>query len=215
MRFLFSMKGFIGEWEAEALMGKLFDYKLNTIKWIGIVTMTIDHIGFFLFPEITLLRIIGRIAFPCFLYSTIEGTERTKNYKQYILRLLLLGLVSIPVTPNSLNVLFLLLLFSLSLKYKQYAFLYALLSFFVEYSIYGFIFGWALYWLKKRSVAQGIFFSFTVQFIMGFSIQFFSLLALPLFISPIEWKLPRLPRYSFYFFYPLHQLVLLFIASLI
>lgn len=126
-------------------MSQPFNHQLNTINWIGIITMTLDHIGYFLFPGVLFLRIIGRIAFPCFLYSTIEGTERTRDYKLYVLRLLLLAILSMPVTPNSVNVLFLLLFFSLSLKYRRYAFIFALLSLFTEYSIYGFLFGWALY----------------------------------------------------------------------
>lgn len=195
-------------------MSQPFNHQLNTIKWIGIITMTLDHIGYFLFPGVLFLRIIGRIAFPCFLYSTIEGTERTRDYKLYVLRLLLLAILSMPVTPNSVNVLFLLLFFSLSLKYRRYAFIFALLSLFAEYSIYGFLFGWALYWLKKKNVGQGILFSFLVQFVMGVSVQAFSLLALPLFIRPINWKLPKLPKYSFYFFYPLHQVALILIAGI-
>lgn len=111
-------------------MSQPFNHQLNTIKWIGIITMTLDHIGYFLFPGVLFLRIIGRIAFPCFLYSTIEGTERTRDYKLYVLRLLLLAILSMPVTPNSVNVLFLLLFFSLSLKYRRYAFIFALLSLF-------------------------------------------------------------------------------------
>lgn len=177
--------------------------------------MTIDHVGYFLFPGALFLRIIGRIAFPCFLYSTIEGTERTRDYKKYAIRLLLLGILSMPVTPNVLNVLFLLLLFSLSIKFKRYVFIFALLSLFVEYNIYGFLFGWALYWLKKKDVRQGVLFSFLTQLLIGFSVQAFSLLALPLFIWPANWKLPKLPRYSFYLFYPLHQLALIWIASII
>lgn len=33
-------------------MKKEFDHKLNTIKWIGIITMLIDHMGYFLFPQL-------------------------------------------------------------------------------------------------------------------------------------------------------------------
>ena len=194
-------------------MTQLFDHKLNTIKWIGIVTMTIDHIGAFIFPGFLFLRIIGRIAFPCFLYSTIEGTERTKDYKKYAIRLFLLGILSMPVTPHSFNVLFLLLLFSLSIKYKRYTLIFALISLFVEYSIYGFLFGWALYWLKNRQVYQGVLFSLVVQLLVGLSVQLYSLLALPLFIKPLDVKLPILPKYSLYFSYPLHQLLLILIAS--
>ncbi|MDN6327635.1 MAG: conjugal transfer protein TraX [Alkalibacterium sp.] len=193
-------------------MKKVFDNKLNTIKWLGIFTMTIDHIGFFLLPELIFLRIIGRIAFPCFLYSTIEGTKKTSHYVHYISRLFLLGLLSIPVTTNAINVLFLLGLFSLSIKYKRFAPIFGLLSVFAEYSIYGFLLGWCIYWLKEYNWKQGTVFFLITQLLTGVSIQFFSLLPLPLFITDKGFNLPKLPRYFFSFYYPLHQLALIIIA---
>ncbi len=190
-------------------MVKQFDDKLNMIKWIGILTMTIDHVGYFLFPGLIWMRMIGRIAFPCFLYSTIEGTERTSHYKKYISRLFLLGALSMPITPNTINVLFLLGLFSLSLKYRKCFFVFLFLSFFAEYSLYGFLFGWAIYWMTREDRLQGIIGSVVIQLMFGFSIQALSLLAVPLFLIKKGIRLPRLPRYFFYWFYPLHQAVLL------
>lgn len=190
-----------------------FNHKLNTIKWIGILTMTIDHVGYFLFPGLIILRMIGRIAFPCFLYAIIEGTEKTSNYKKYISRLLLLGVISMPITPNTINVLFLLALFSLSLKYRSYIWLFAILSIVTEYSIYGFLFGWAIYWLKEKDKLQGVGLSILVQFLYGLSIQFFAILSLPLFLSKLEYKLPKLPKYFFYVYYPAHQLLLIIVVN--
>lgn len=40
----------------------------NALKVIAVITMTIDHVGYFMFPEIRELRIIGRIAYPIFTY---------------------------------------------------------------------------------------------------------------------------------------------------
>ncbi|GEK91729.1 TraX family protein [Alkalibacterium kapii] len=193
-------------------MNKAFDNKLNTIKWIGIVTMTIDHIGFFLFPELLFLRVIGRIAFPCFLYSTIEGTEKTSNYRHYILRLFLLGLLSTPVTANELNVLFLLGLVSLSIKFKKYTPVFGLLSVFVEYSLYGFLLGWGIYWLKEKDAKQGTGLFIIIQLLTGLSVQIYSILSLPILLMKKGLKMPKLPRYFFYFYYPLHQFVLILIA---
>lgn len=194
-------------------MENTFSNKLNFIKWIGIFTMTIDHIGYFLFPELTWMRIIGRIAFPCFLYAIVEGTERTRNYQKYILRLLTLGVLSMVITPNTINVLFLLALFSLSLKYRKYFVLFLFLSYFAEYGIYGFLFGWAIYWMKNHDSAQGIGLSLAVQFIYGVSIQAFSVLSIPLFLIKKPIQLPKLPKYFFYWYYPLHQAVLIMIYA--
>lgn len=190
-------------------MSRPYDDKLNTIKWIGILTMAIDHVGYFLFPGLIWMRMIGRLAFPCFLYSTIEGTERTSNYKKYISRLFILGVVSMPVTPNTINVLFLLGIFSLSLKYRKYFIIFMFLSLVAEYSIYGFLFGWAIYWMTRKDRLQGIAGSLVIQLMFGFSIQALSILAIPFFMMKKGIKLPRLPNYFFYWFYPLHQAVLL------
>lgn len=42
----------------------LYDY----LKIIALVTMLIDHIGYYIFPEYTFLRVIWRIALPIFLF---------------------------------------------------------------------------------------------------------------------------------------------------
>ncbi|MEC6748933.1 TraX family protein [Marinilactibacillus sp. XAAS-LB27] len=193
-------------------MQKTFDYKLNMIKWIGIITMTIDHAGAFLFPQYLWLRLIGRIAFPCFLYSTVEGTLRTRDYKKYITRLLLLGVISMPITPNTINVVFLLAVFSLSIKYQRYFLVFLLLSVPTEYSVYGFLFGWSIYWIKEHNVVQGIVAAGIVQFIIGISLQAYSVLSIPLFLSEKAIKLPRLPKYFFYWYYPLHQVTLILLS---
>jgi len=44
--------------------------------------MTVDHLGFILFPSLIILRIIGRIAFPIFAYMIAEGCRYTKNEKR-------------------------------------------------------------------------------------------------------------------------------------
>ena len=53
------------------------------LKVIGIVSMTIDHIGYFLFPQMTILRIIGRLAYPIFAYMIAEGCRYTRNKVRY------------------------------------------------------------------------------------------------------------------------------------
>ena len=56
-----------------------------TLKMIATVAMLIDHIGAVLFPQIEILRIIGRIAFPIFAYMIAEGCVHTKSKKKYFL----------------------------------------------------------------------------------------------------------------------------------
>ncbi len=56
--------------------------------------MTIDHIGVVLYPELTIFRIIGRLAFPIFCYLLILGVKSTRNIKNYFIRLFIFALIS-------------------------------------------------------------------------------------------------------------------------
>ena len=51
----------------------------TTLKVLACIFMAIDHIGAELFPEVKLLRIIGRLAFPIFAFFIAEGCKYTKN----------------------------------------------------------------------------------------------------------------------------------------
>jgi hypothetical protein len=43
------------------------------IKWIAILTMVIDHLGLFFFPQVIWLRIVGRLSFPLFAWLIANG----------------------------------------------------------------------------------------------------------------------------------------------
>ena len=68
------------------------------LKVIGIVLMTIDHIGYFLFPQMTVLRIIGRLAYPIFAYMIAEGCRYTRNKVRYLCTVLAIAGVCSAVT---------------------------------------------------------------------------------------------------------------------
>ncbi len=69
------------------------------IKYIAIAAMLCDHVGLFLFPDITFLRDIGRIAFPLFAWLIANGAYHTKDIRTYLSRLFLLAIISqIPFT---------------------------------------------------------------------------------------------------------------------
>lgn len=40
----------------------------NQLKLLAMLAMTLDHIGYILLPQVRLLRIAGRLAFPVFAY---------------------------------------------------------------------------------------------------------------------------------------------------
>ena len=59
------------------------------LKCIGIICMTLDHIDQYIISSVNLspLRLIGRMAAPCFLYVTVQGITHTNNRIKYALRL--------------------------------------------------------------------------------------------------------------------------------
>lgn len=64
------------------------------LKVIGIAAMLCDHIGVVFFPELTLLRVIGRIAFPIFAFLLVEGYFHTRSIPKYMSRLLFMAVIS-------------------------------------------------------------------------------------------------------------------------
>ncbi len=65
----------------------------NHLKLIACISMLIDHIGYVLFPDVQLFRIIGRIAMPLFAFFIGEGCLHTRDRKKYFLRLFVLALI--------------------------------------------------------------------------------------------------------------------------
>lgn len=64
---------------------------------IAIILMTIDHIVIVFIGNENILRAIGRPAFPIFAFLLAEGFYKTKNRKNYFVRLLILAIVSEPI----------------------------------------------------------------------------------------------------------------------
>lgn len=66
----------------------------NLLKIIAVVSMLVDHIGAYLFPDILIFRIIGRIAFPIFAYFIAEGWKKTRSKKKYFFMLVIFAVIS-------------------------------------------------------------------------------------------------------------------------
>lgn len=65
----------------------------NMLKIIACITMLIDHMGFILFPEHLIFRIIGRISFPLFAFMIAEGCFYTRNKVKHLLLISTLGIL--------------------------------------------------------------------------------------------------------------------------
>ena len=66
----------------------------DLLKVIAIVTMLIDHTGLLLFPELRIMRTIGRIAFPIFAWLLVQGFIHTSSRKKYGFRFLCFALAA-------------------------------------------------------------------------------------------------------------------------
>ena len=66
------------------------------LKLIALFFMFIDHSGKVLFNNLSEMRILGRIAFPIYVWCMIVGFHRTRSVPRYLLRILLVGLISQP-----------------------------------------------------------------------------------------------------------------------
>lgn len=73
------------------------------LKIIALAFMFCDHAGKMLFPQIPEMRMLGRIAFPIYVWCMIVGFHYTRSVPKYLLRVLLVGLVSQPLYNLALN----------------------------------------------------------------------------------------------------------------
>ena len=67
------------------------------IKTIACILMLIDHIGLFFFPEIEVLRIVGRFAMPFFAYGIARGYFHAKEkgtMKNYLFNMGVFSVIS-------------------------------------------------------------------------------------------------------------------------
>lgn len=212
------------------------ELKLNTntnfIKLIAIITMTIDHIGYVFFPDILIFRIIGRIAFPLFVYSMMIGYFRTKDLSKYIVRLLIIGIISqFPYSllfnvyrPNVMFTLIFTLLYYYTLDKKKWWIMPILvlipfaLNF--EYSLIYLFLVPIFYYFRNNGLLLSISFilfylNYLIYPVDSFSIAtFFTILCLPFILINTDITI-KINKYFFYLYYPIHIIILLIVKYLL
>jgi hypothetical protein len=208
----------------------------SSLKLIACLTMLIDHIGAILYPDISFLRMIGRLSFPIFAFLIVEGFHHTQNIKKYSIRLGIFALVSeipydLAFRGNVLdfyrqNIFFTLFLGLMCLwLYKRYktnnqvvgvlavciiGIISVLLK--TDYSIYGIGMIFAFDFFRDRRIlacgAAGV-----VNFMMGSGIQGLAILAMPIILAYNGKKGINL-KYLFYSFYPVHLIILYILRTI-
>ncbi|WP_455258411.1 TraX family protein [Peptoniphilus asaccharolyticus] len=223
-------------------------FSSSTLKIIAMVCMLIDHVAAGIvnngFYDVTLLgmnsseishimRSIGRIAFPIFLFLLIEGFNRTRDVKKYILRLLIFAFISeIPFNMalrgsvfdiSSQNVYFELFLILAMLyclktfedKFKGFSKIlvrfiiigaFALISEVIkaDYGVYGIVAAAIMYAFSSSREARAL------SIIPAFAFEMFMpavFLASPL-VYFYNGKRGINLKYVFYAFYPLHLILI-------
>lgn len=202
----------------------------NVLKLIALLTMVIDHVGAVLYPNIIVLRMIGRIRFPIFAYLLALGYKSTHDAKKYLKRLLLFGLLSeipyiLAFNSDNLNIFFTLALGLMAIMFfEKKENLYVIIVFcfavfaHVDYGIYGVfvIFFMYVYVYYSKMIGTILFILATFVYSYFNVLQIFAILSIPL-IGLLE-NIPKdidikKYKYVFYAFYPLH-LVLLYLIRL-
>ncbi|NMA02849.1 MAG: hypothetical protein GX923_09865 [Clostridia bacterium] len=198
------------------------------LKIIGLFTMLIDHIGAVFYPQVTLFRIIGRIAFPIFAYQIGVGYKNTKNLRKYLLRLLLVGIISqVPYsllfTTKTLNIFFTLLIGLIAITVYErinpaLGMLFPFLSLFIDfdYGIYGVFTILVLFVFNQRNTmfiaGQGL---LNITYCLWYNsfLQMYSILAVFLILYfKINIRI-NVSKLWFYAFYPVHLIILLLLNS--
>lgn len=185
----------------------------NILKLLAALTMVIDHAGLLLFPQVAVLRWIGRISFPLFAFCVGDGCAYTRKPRAYLLRVLGLGIACQAAfaaeellgggTLRGSQALYLNILFTLSLAIllcTAFLPLFAVVSREKHQRFALFSLGMALYCLTQCSNMPYV---------------WWSLLALP-----ILWAYDGQPgrrgwKWAFYVFYPAHLALLYLISEII
>lgn len=210
-----------------------------TLKLIAIISMTLDHIGYIFVPTdataYLALRGIGRVAFPIFCFLIVEGFHHTKSPVNYLVRLLIFAFLSeIPFDLaffnktfdwNHQNVFFTLAiglacLFCLEeMKIKRWYAVFLLLLFAISYFINcdygtGGVLLICMFYFTGNSKDK-----FWMQFILAGLIFYLfynvaelcGLIAIILIFFYNGKRGYNKAQWLFYFFYPLHLIILHFI----
>ena len=212
-----------------------FDSGRELLKWIAIITMTVDHVGRILYPEFTVLRFIGRLSFPLFAYLLMLGMETTRNIRNYFIRLFVFAFISqvpfflaIDSGPfDSLNIFFTLsagLLFIHFFKRGSMFVVVPMLASLVlpfDYGIYGIAVIGCMYILKEDTVFGVLsLVLLNALFLVPWNPQFLSIAAIPLILlhkngslttrkqTAEQYTIPVWRKYFFYVYYPLHLTIL-------
>lgn len=197
------------------------------IELIAMLTMLVDHIGVVFFPDISLFRIVGRLAFPLYAWGIVQGYFYTRNLKKYRNRLVWLAvLAQIPfmfVVGFKLNVIFTFLLCLVVLRFLESKnmrnFIYGIgialfAHFFSDYGAYAIGLVLIFRYLKGYNIAAThLMLDMFFVFAFGWIMQPFSILATLIILNKDKLKKIKVNRSLYRAFYPAHLSLLVLIRE--
>ena len=206
----------------------------SSLKVIAIVSMTIDHLALYILggddpataPVIYhLMRMVGRLAFPIFAFLLVEGYIHTRDFRRYMMNLLVAAVISdIPWMLlggyDSHNVMFTLLLGLMAVSFIDRFWRNRIVTLTVIILI-----GVLAEWLQTDYSWRGIFlicvlfmfrdkpllaFMFGLPFLMvyGLAGSAAGLMMPMLYSGQRGFATGRVSKYFFYAFYPLHLMAI-------
>jgi len=213
----------------------------NALKLLAAFFMTLDHAGLMLFPEYPIFRILGRLALPIFAFMIAEGCKYTRNRKKYFGMVFGLGTVcqivywfvdhslyfSILITFSlSILMVYTLQTFQKHRNGPSFLLFFAAVAavwwlnriFTIDYGFWGCllpVFPALCHKTKfDRLPVQTALLAFGLLLLAADtgSVQYWSLLALPLLLCYSGRRGKGNLKYFFYIFYPAHLVVLEAIA---
>lgn len=199
----------------------------DALKLIAIICMVVDHVGAVFFPHEILFRMIGRMALPIFAYQLSQGATYTSNLNKYMLRLFIFAVVSqIPSfllwDTMRLNIMFVLLaslvLIHLGWKYS-WIFIVMVLFLDMDYGIYGVMISPLLVWFKHNKHIAFTMTSIATFFYCWYFESWLQLCSIFGFVLilyvPMDGIKFRVNKFWFYWFYPVHLLMLWILKTLL
>lgn len=202
------------------------------LKMIALITMIIDHIGFFW--NIDAFRIIGRVSFPIYCFLIVKGMENSSDLEKYMNRVFGLGVISqiiwYFIGYEKLNILFTYFLFikmfvlNRNKKWVEFTiFLIAtvMLCPYMDYGLYGFILLLIFYISKIAYVSFIMMFIVNMTFILCGRLSVISIVSLvsvgiiKIFDKEKYYKVFKKYKKLFYISYPTHLAILLIIFSIV
>ena len=225
-------------------------FKLNTfqLKIIALILMLVDHVADILIPSelsiCLIMRMIGRISAPLFMYCFAVGYKHTSSKQKYISRLAVFSIIMAFINsilhliapsnltfniwrPNMFLTFFLLacLIEWIDIALEDKSWFYwlivlivaAIIGFNTEYGWFALLTVLCFYYIKNNSVRD-------IVYVLGNTImciierkyvQVFMVLSILLIGKCSDEKPKRSAKYLFYVFYPTHFIVLVLIRLLL